>query len=263
MTTGALDISLWQLVFGLVFIIAAGITSILHSLRLERDLLIGTVRTFVQLLILGYILKFIFNLDSGWLVIGVFAFMILFAAWEIRARVRERQISFFFPLLISMTVSYFLVAYLVTAVMVGVKPWWKPQYFIPLGGMIIGNSMNAIAIALERLMGDLRERRDEVEMKLCLGANYKEASQDIMRNAMRSGMIPSINSLMGVGIVFIPGMMTGQILAGADPLVAIRYQIVVMVMLVASTAIGSLLVVLLVRKMCFGAGERLLIRPDL
>ena len=263
MTTGALDISIWQLLFGLVFIFAAGITSVLHSLRLERDLLIGTIRTFVQLFILGYILKFIFNLDNSYLVMGVFAFMILFAAWEIRSRVRERQISFFFPLLISMTVSYFLVAYLVTSVMVGVKPWWKPQYFIPLGGMIIGNSMNAIAIALERLLGDLRERRGEVEMKLCLGADYKEASQDIVRNAMRSGMIPSINSLMAVGIVFIPGMMTGQILAGADPLVAIRYQIVVMVMLVGSTTIGLLLVVLLVRKMCFGAGERLLLRPEL
>jgi putative ABC transport system permease protein len=263
MTTGALDISLVQLLFGLVFILAAGITSVLHSLRLERDLLIGTVRTFVQLFILGYILKFIFNLGSGWLVMGVFAFMILFAAWEIRSRVRERQVSFFFPLLISMTLCYFLVAYLVTAVLIGVEPWWKPRYFIPLGGMIIGNSMNAIAIALERLLGDLRERRGEVEMKLCLGADYKEASQDIVRNAMRSGMIPSINSLMGVGIVFIPGMMTGQILAGADPLIAIRYQIVVMVMLVGATAVGSLLVVLLVRKMCFGPGAQLLLRPNL
>lgn len=262
MNPGALDISLVQLLFGLVFILAAGVTSILHSLRLERDLLIGTVRTFVQLFILGYILKFIFNIASAWLVLVVFAFMIVFATWEIRARVRERQVSFFFPLLISMTVSYFLVAYLVTAVLIGVSPWWKPQYFIPLGGMIIGNSMNAIAIALERLLGDLRERRNEVEMNLCLGADYKEASRDIVRNAMRSGMIPSINSLMGVGVVFIPGMMTGQILAGADPLIAIRYQIVVMVMLVGATAVGSLLVVLLVRRMCFGAGERLLLSSD-
>jgi putative ABC transport system permease protein len=262
MTTGAIDISLVQLLFGLVFILAAGITSVWQSLRLERDLLIGTVRTFLQLFMMGYILKVVFNLASGWLVMGVFAFMILFAAWEIRARVRERQVSFFFPLLISMAISYFLVAYLVTAVLVAVKPWWQPQYFIPLGGMIIGNSMNAIAIALERLLGDLRERRSEVEMKLCLGADYKEASQDIVRSAMRSGMIPSINSLMGVGVVFIPGMMTGQILAGADPLVAIRYQIVVMVMLVGATAIGSLIVVLLVRKMCFGAGARLLLTPE-
>ena len=261
MTGGVQDISLTQLLFGLGFILAAGVTSVLHSLRLERDLLIGTVRTFVQLFILGYVLKFIFNLASAWLVLAVFAFMIVFAAREIRARVSERQVSFFFPLLISMTLSYFLVAFLVTAVLVGVTPWWKPQYFIPLGGMIIGNSMNAIAIALERLLGDLRERRGEVEMRLCLGADHREASRDIVRSAMRAGMIPSVNSMMGVGVVFIPGMMTGQILAGADPLIAIRYQIVVMVMLVGATAVGSLLVVLLVRRLCFGPGERLLLRP--
>jgi putative ABC transport system permease protein len=160
-----------------------------------------------------------------------------------------------------MVISYVIVSYLVTAVLINVEPWWKPQYFIPLGGMVIGNSMNAIAIALERLLGELRGRRLEVEMMLCLGADYKEASQDMFRNAMRAGMIPSINSMMGVGIVFIPGMMTGQILAGADPLQAIRYQIIVMVMLVGSTAIGSLVVVYLVRKLCFGPGERLLLQP--
>jgi putative ABC transport system permease protein len=146
-------------------------------------------------------------------------------------------------------------------VVVSVKPWWKPQYFIPLGGMVIGNSMNAIAIALERLLGELRKRRHEVEARLCLGADYKEASKDMLSIAMRAGMIPSINSMMAVGIVFIPGMMTGQILAGADPLQAVRYQIVVMVMLVGSTAIGSLLVVYLVRKRCFSKGERLLLQP--
>jgi len=192
----------------------------------------------------------------------VFCFMIFFAAWEIRSRVKEKQVAFFWPLLISMVISYVIVSYLVTAVLVDVKPWWKPQYFIPLGGMVIGNSMNAIAIALERLLGELRKRRLEVEAMLCLGADYKEASQDIFRNAMRAGMIPSINSMMGVGVVFIPGMMTGQILAGADPLQAIRYQIIVMVMLVGSTAIGSLLVVYLVRKLCFGSGERLLLQPN-
>jgi putative ABC transport system permease protein len=83
----------------------------------------------------------------------------------------------------------------------------------------------------------------------------------MFRNAMRAGIIPSINSMMAVGVVFIPGMMTGQILAGADPLQAIRYQIIVMIMLVGSAAIGSLLVVYLVRKLCFGPAERLLLQP--
>lgn len=260
MTTQIIPIGIGHLFIGLVFIVIAGITSMVHSLKLERDLLIGTVRTFVQLFLLGYILKFIFRLDSAVIVLVVFCFMIFFAAWEIRSRVKEKQVAFFWPLLISMIFSYVVVSYIVTSVLVNVKPWWKPQYFIPLGGMVIGNSMNAIAIALERLMEELRKRKSEVEAKLCLGANYKEASQDIFKNAMRAGMIPSINSLMGVGIVFIPGMMTGQILAGADPLQAIRYQIIVMVMLVGSTAIGSLLVVYLVRKLCFGPGDRLLLQ---
>jgi len=184
--------------------------------------MVGTIRTFVQLLLLGYILKFIFNIDNAALVLAVFSFMIFFAAWEIRNRIKEKQVAFFWPLFASMVISYVIVSYLVTAVLINVEPWWKPQYFIPLGGMVIGNSMNAIAIALERLLGELRGRRLEVEMMLCLGADYKEASQDMFRNAMRAGMIPSINSMMGVGIVFIPGMMTGQILAGADPLQAIR-----------------------------------------
>jgi putative ABC transport system permease protein len=147
-------------------------------------------------------------------------------------------------------------------VVVGAKPWWKPQYFIPLAGMLIGNSMNAVAISLDRLLGDLRKKRQEIEMMLCLGADYKEASKDVVKQAMRAGMIPSINSMMAAGVVFIPGMMTGQILAGADPALAIRYQIVVMVMLVGSTAIMSLLAVRLVCKLCFSAANQLLLRPE-
>ncbi|BBO75761.1 iron export ABC transporter permease subunit FetB [Desulfosarcina widdelii] len=261
MTTEIVSIGLGQLAIGLVFILLAGLASLHHALRLEKDLLVGTVRTFVQLFLLGYILIFIFKLDKAVFVLFVFGFMIFFAAWEIRSRIKEKQVTFFWPLLVSMAISYIIVSYMVTAVVIGVTPWWKPQYFIPIGGMVIGNSMNAIAIALERLLGELRKRRHEVEAMLSLGADYKEASRDILSNAMRAGMIPSINSMMAVGIVFIPGMMTGQILAGADPLQAVRYQIVVMIMLVGSTAIGSLLVVYLVRKRCFGKGERLLLQP--
>ncbi|CAB1078451.1 Probable iron export permease protein FetB [Olavius algarvensis Delta 1 endosymbiont] len=261
MTPEILKIGMTQLAFGLVFILVAGVASLYHALKLERDLLVGTIRTFAQLFLLGFILKFIFDLQNAMVVLAIFGFMIFFAAWEVRGRVKERQVAFFWPVFVSMSISYVIVSYLVTAVMINVEPWWKPQYFIPLAGMVIGNSMNAVAIALERLLGELRKRRLEVEARLCLGADYREASEDMFRNAMRAGMIPSINSMMGAGIVFIPGMMTGQILAGADPLQAIRYQIIVMVMLVGSTAIGTLLVVYLVRKLCFGPGERLLLQP--
>jgi len=256
-----IQIGLGQLALGLLFVIAAGAISLYHALKLERDLLVGAVRTFVQLVLLGYTLKIVFRLEDAWLVMAIFSFMILFAAWTIRGRVKEKQISLFWPVFLSMMLSYVLISFMVTALVVGVKPWWKPQYFIPLGGMIIGNSMNAIAIALDRLLGELRNRRQEVEMKLCLGADYREASEDMVENAMKAGMIPSINSMMAVGVVFIPGMMTGQILAGVDPLTAIRYQIVVMLMLVGSTAIGTLIVILLVRRLCFGPAYQLLLRP--
>jgi putative ABC transport system permease protein len=259
MTSGIIDIGPWQLGMGLLFVVIAGAASLYHSLKLEKDLFIGTIRTFAQLFLLGYILQLVFAIDDYRVILSIFLFMVFFAAWTIYGRVRERQVRFFLPVCLSMIVSFFIITYVVTALVVDVRPWWKPQYFIPLGGMIIGNSMNAIAIALERLLTDIRARQNEIEMKLCLGADYREASNDIVRNAMRAGMIPSINSMMAVGIVFIPGMMTGQILAGADPMIAIKYQIIVMVMIVGATTLGTLLVVLITRKRCFRPGHQLLI----
>jgi len=125
--------------------------------------------------------------------------------------------------------------------------------------MVIGNSMSALAISLERFFRDLRQQRDQIEMQLSLGAGYREASAEIFRNSVKAGMIPSINAMMGVGLVFIPGMMSGQILAGIDPMIAIRYQIVVMLMLVGATALSSVTIMLLIRKRCFGSGEELLL----
>lgn len=250
-----------QLAMGFVFILIAGGASIYHSLHLERDMLIGAVRTFVQLFLLGYLLKTVFAINNVWLVLLIFTVMAFFAAQTVYGRIKEKQISFFLPVSVSMNISFFIVAFIVTAVVIRADPWWNPRYFIPLGGMVIGNSMNAVAIALERLLNDLRTKQQEIEMKLCLGADYKEASREIVGNAMKSGMIPSINSMMAAGIVFIPGMMTGQIIAGADPGLAIKYQIVVMLMLVGSTTLSTLFVVLIVRKLCFGAGHQLLLRP--
>lgn len=260
MTPEIIHIGPSQLVMGLFFILVAGFASIYKSLNLEKDLIIGTIRTFAQLFLMGYILRIIFDINNAALVLSIFTFMILFAAWTIYGRINERQISFFLPVFFSMLISFTFVAFMVTAVIVQVKPWWTPQYFIPLGGMVIGNSMNAIAIALERLLGGLRANRREIEMKLCHGADYKEASDEILKEAMRAGMIPSINSMMAVGVVFIPGMMTGQILAGADPVLAIKYQIVIMIMIVGATATGTLITILIIRKLCFNKGQQLLLR---
>ena len=229
------------------------------KLKLEKDLAWGTVRTFAQLFIMGYILKFIFQLNNVVFILLLYTFMIFWAAHAVRGRVKEDSVRFFVPTFVSMVASYMLVSILVTVVIVQVKPWYTPQYFIPLGGMIIGNAMNAITIALDRLFSDLCQHRAEIELSLSLGASYQEATHSVMRDAVNAGMIPSINALMTVGLVSLPGMMTGQILAGTDPLIATKYQIVVMLMIVAATAIGSVLIAHVVRRRCFTKAHQMII----
>ncbi len=256
---GTLEIGTFQLVLCLIFVLMSGLCSLLLSLKLERDILVGTVRTFAQLFLMGYTLRYVFEFSRVWVVLLLFSGMIGFAAWTIRGRVKERTVPFFRPTLISMLITYTAVTAVVTGVIVQARPWYLPQYFIPLGGMVVGNSMTAIAVSLDRLFGDLRSKRQLIETMLCLGADYREATHEILREAVRAGMIPTINSMMAVGIVFLPGMMTGQILGGTDPVLAIKYQIVVMLMLTASTAAGSILVTFLVRRRCFTAAQQLII----
>ena len=253
-----IEISPVQLALCLIFVVIAGGCSLALKLGLERDLAWGTVRTFAQLFLVGYVLKYIFQLNDPVIVLLLLVFMIFWAAHAIRGRVKEEKISFFLPTFVSMVASYTTVSIVVTAVIIQVKPWYTPQYFIPLGGMIAGNSMSAIAIALDRMFADMRSHRGRIELSLSLGATYQEATADILRNVIKAGMIPSINALMTVGLVSLPGMMTGQILAGSDPTTAIKYQIMVMLMLVAATAIGTVIVVHVVRRRCFSRAHQML-----
>ena len=262
MTGQIIDLTLWQLALALCLVLIAGGCSCYLRLGLGRDLLVGTLRSVSQLFILGYVLTLVFGHPSVWISLAIFTIMIGSAVHIIQGRVRESEVPVALPVFISMFLSYLLISVIVTGVIVGAKPWWRPDYFIPLAGMIVGNSMTALSISLERLFADLHARRQEVEMQLCLGASAAEAGRPFARDAIKAGMIPSINSMMGVGIVFIPGMMTGQILSGTDPMVAIRYQIIVMVMLTASTALGSVLVVFLAVKRCFGPGHALVFKDE-
>ena len=216
-----IDISVPQLLIALFFILIAQASSFIYHLGLNRDITIGTIRTFAQLFLMGYVLTFILKTSNPWIVLGVFTVMVFSAMFIIKGRVKEKQIPYIIPTFLTMLVSYLATALFVSGLVIGITPWWEPRYFIPAGGMIIGNSMSALAISLERLFRDMRQQKEVVEMKLSLGANYREASLDIFRNAVTAGMIPSINAMMGVGLVFIPGMMSGQILAGTDPLIAL------------------------------------------
>lgn len=254
-----IEITPIKLALCLIFILISGLTSLALKLKLEKDLVWGTIRTFAQLFLVGYVLQYTFKIESFVLTLVLYTSMVFWATHAIQSRTKEDSVSIFSPIFISMIISYTVITILVTAVIIQVKPWHKPQYFIPISGMIIGNSMTAIAISLERLFSDIKNQRDQIELLFSLGATYQEATVEIFRDAIQSGMIPSINAMMTVGLVKLPGMMTGQILGGVNPLMAIKYQIIVMLTLVASTAIGNVIVVCIVRKLCFTQAHQIAI----
>ena len=258
---GAIPIGDFQLLFAVILIIAAGAISALLRLGLLRSLLWGTVRTVVQLLILGQILVLLFSMERWWVVLAVVALMCLFAAHTARSRAPHAVGYSMRYAYLSLFTTTVLVAVTVLALIVRADPWWSPRVAIPIAGMILGNSMNGIALALDRLFSETRSRAGEIEGLLALGASPWEAVRDPLRASLRAGMTPILNSLKAVGLVFIPGMMTGQILGGADPLTAVRYQIVVMLMIAAAVALGGLILVGLYYKRLFTDDEAL--RPEL
>ena len=139
-----------------------------------------------------------------------------------------------------------------------VHPWFHPQFTVPLTGMILGNTLNGISLGLNHLQSELTQNRGEVEMLLTLGATRWEAAKSSITEALRTGMIPIINTMMVVGIVSLPGMMTGQLLAGAPPIEAVKYQVVIMFLIAAGTALGTLGVVLLAYRRVFNKRHQFL-----
>lgn len=236
-----IEVSNIQLLLASLFVIIASLFSVIYHLKLEKSLIIGSIRTVIQLILLGYILQILFVGNHPFLTFIMYMLMLVFAAFIIASHAKKRNLSFVRSVFLSMFISSALISVFVVKFIMLAEPWWRAQYFLPIVGMIIGNSMTALSIAIERYISDYKSKKKQVEMMLCLGASQSEALHILFVDALKAGMVPSINSLMGAGIVFIPGMMSGQILAGIDPIQAAKYQIIVMLMLVASSAISSFL----------------------
>ena len=238
-----LDLSAWQLALASLLVVVVIAVSVMQRLGLERDLVIGAVRTIVQLYLVGLILTAVFAAATWYWVVLILVVMTAVATHAAVSRLGRPLPGAYWIAAAALSVSTTATLAWVIGVIVQVRPWWEPQYIIPIAGMILGNSMTSAALAGDRLQSDLRARRDEVEARLALGFSGREALQPLVRGALRAAMIPTVNVMMTVGVVQLPGMMTGQILAGSSPLLAIRYQIVVVFMQAAATAIGSLIFV--------------------
>lgn len=242
----------------LLVLLLAGLSWRLQ-LAMERKLLIAATRTTVQLLLIGLVLKVLFDNAQWWWVSLMALIMLLVAGREVMAR-QQRRFSGWRGYGVgtsAMFVSSFTVTVLALMVIIGNDPWYKPQYAIPLLGMVLGNTMNGIALGMDRLTNGAWQQRAIIEARLLLGQSAMEAVSDLRREAMRVGMIPMINSMAAAGVVSLPGMMTGQILAGTPPLEAVKYQILVMFLITAGTGFGTMVAVWRGARCLFDERDRL------
>lgn len=256
MNVHAIDIGWLELFLATLFIMAAGAVSVVMSLGLLRTLAIATLRTYLQLIALGFVLTWIFQTHSAWIVLGVFLFMMLMTAQILLNRVTHKPPRLYLSTFTAVFISATVVTFSVTGLIIHVEPWYDARYVLSIGGMVLGNAMNGISLSLERLFDDFNKRADEINQILALGGTPWEASQPSIRTALTAGFTPILNSMSAVGLVMIPGMMTGQLLAGAEPIQAAKYQIIVMLMISAATALGSMVSVYLVYKRAFDSEWR-------
>ena len=222
----------------LALVAVAVILSLYERLDLEKDIGVAVVRSFVQLTAIGYVINFIFGLKNIGAVSLLLAGMVFFAAWTSARRAAGVPRAF---LVAAAAVGAATVATLGLLLALGIVPP-TARYLVPLGGMVIGNSMNAASLTMTRIRDDLAEKRLKVEAALALGATSRQAVAPILRTALQRALIPLIDTTKTTGVIFLPGAMVGMIIAGADPLEAVRLQIVVLYMLLGSVSIAAMLV---------------------
>ena len=258
MTEGAyVPIGLAQLALAALLMVVNVALSLALRLGLTRSLIVASTRMTAQLLLIGLVLDWVFALDSPLPVVAIALVMTTLASVAAVQRTKRRFAGVYWNSLVSTSSAAFLVTGFALVGILRIDPWYDAQYLIPLLGMVLGNVLNGISLALERFTEGVTTGRDEIELLLGFGATRWEAAHHLIADALRVGMIPTINAMMVMGIVSLPGMMTGQILAGAAPVDAVRYQVVIMFMIASATALGAFGVVLLAFARLFDDRSRL------
>ena len=253
------EITFWQVGLAALLILINAVISIALQLKLERTLAIASLRTVVQLMLVGLVLEWVFRFDRWYVVLGLGTVMTLIAGYTAASRNKHRFDGIWWNCIVSVWASAWLVtAFALFAVFQGTEKWYQPQYAIPLLGMVLGNTLNGITLGLNTLTEALVNRRDHVESLLAIGATRWEAARQPVRHAVTTGMIPIVNAMMIVGLVSLPGMMTGQLVSGMAPLQAVKYQIVIMFLIAAATALGTVSVVVLTFLRLFNTDHQFL-----
>jgi putative ABC transport system permease protein len=235
---GDISLSWFEVGVAATLLAVNALVSLRLRLGLAPQIFWSATRMMIQLTILGLVLKQIFDLSSVAPVLLLAGAMTLIAGISAVGRINHRFRSIYPIAVSSVWLSTWLVTLITILLIVRPQPYYSPQVVIPLLGMVLGNSLTGISLGLDRFLSELRSRRGEVEMLLAHGATRWESCRDVFAGATRTAMIPILNTMSVAGIVAIPGMMTGQLLAGAPPDQAVRYQIMIMFVIAAAIALG-------------------------
>jgi putative ABC transport system permease protein len=234
---GTVSITLGEVAASLALIAIAVGVSFWRRAELEQDIAVAVVRSFLQLTAVGYVIQAIFDSDSLWLVAALLAGMVGFGAWTARGRAKAVP-GATAPIVLALAVAAAVTLGLVLALGIFKA---EPRYLVPVGGMVIGNSMTAVAVALNRLADEMHDGRRQIEAMLALGATSFQAARATVARSLRSGMIPLVDSTKTTGIVFFPGTMVGMLIAGAEPVDAVRLQLVLLWVLLGAVALSGLI----------------------
>lgn len=255
MSAGVVDIGYVELFAASALMLVAGLVSWRLELGQTKRIAVSAVRCFAQLLACGFLLMLLFEHQTWWLVAIVLAVMVLAATQIAISRVKSQIKGLWVPVFLSLFTSSVAVGLVVAEGVIHADPWYSARQLVPIAGMIIGNAMSATAVAIDRLFADLDSRADEMFSLVALGATAKEAALPSLKAAIGAGMTPVLATMSAAGIVTIPGMMSGQLLAGADPVAAAKYQIVVMLMLSAANTVAIVMACYLTYRKQFSDEE--------
>ncbi|MED4072007.1 ABC transporter permease [Priestia endophytica] len=241
------------LLFTVIFVFIALFLSKSFKIGIEKDIIIATIRASIQLLFIGYLLTFIFNLNNPFFTIIMILCMILVAAQNV-VKKKEKKQGVFWKVLLTLIVVEGITQGLL--LLLGIIPP-TPKYMIPISGMIIGNSMVLASLFLNRLASEVEIRKEEVLLILSLGGSTRQAISHILKASMKASMIPTLESQKTIGLVQLPGMMTGQILAGADPVQAVRFQLLIVFTMMASATLTCVMLSFLIYPSLFTSYQQL------
>ena len=231
------DVTLGEVAASLALVALAAGVSLWRRADLESDLGLAVLRSFLQLTAVGYVIQAIFDSDSLWVVLLLLAVMVAFGAATARSRAKAVPDSLA-PILLALATAAGVTLGLVLALGVFEA---EPRYLVPVGGMVIGNSMTAAAVALNRLADEVRGQARQIEATLALGATARQAADGLVTRSLRSGLIPLVDSTKTTGVVFFPGTMVGMLVAGAEPLDAVRLQLILLWVLLGAVSLAALI----------------------